>query len=123
MSEINNNIHNYGFKIDRIDSKKDNMPKQQTEAPKEASEQNYVADTGVLGRSQVHGIKGGNIAKSVDEAVIMAEDCPIKLGCSEAIFDKMYQNYIASGLSEEDAYMQALLDEEEFLDITASCNR
>ena len=24
MSEINNNIHNYGYKIDRIDNKKDN---------------------------------------------------------------------------------------------------
>ena len=78
MAEINNNIHNYGYKIERIDSKKDNAVKQQPEVQQEIPEQNYAIDTGVLGRSQIHGIKGGNIAKSVDEAVYMAENCPVK---------------------------------------------
>ncbi len=124
MAEINNNMHNYGFKIDRIETKKDAAPKQSVEAQKEeTAEQTYVADTGVLGRSQIHGIKGGNITKSVDETVKMAENEPIRMGCSEAIFDNMYQEYCNQGLSESDAYMKALLDEEEFLDISAEYNR
>lgn len=123
MTEINNNIHNYGYKIDKIETKKEDGVKQNNEIPKEAEGQQYLPDTGVLGRSQIYGIKGSNISKSVEETVEMAKNCPVKMGCCEAIFDNRYQNYIESGLSESDAYMNALLDEEEFLDLASTIKR
>ncbi len=124
MAEINNNIHNYGFKIERIDSIAENTTKHPVETTKdETEEQKYIADPGILGRSQIQGIKGGNIAKSVNEAVDMAENEPIRLNSSEILFDNMYQNYREAGLSEDDAYLKALLAEDEFLDISSGCNR
>ena len=119
MAEINNNMYNqYGFQIDRID-KKDNTPKQNAEIAKEEKEErNYVPDTGVLGRSQIHRLNGADITKSINDAVDMAENQPVRMNCSEMIFDHMYDKYIDAGLSEADAYTRALMDEEEFLDIS-----
>ena len=123
MSEINNNIPNYGFKTDRIEAKIDNSPKQSAETPKEDVENNYVLDTGVLGRSQINSPRGGNIEKSVNEAVDMAKNQPVKMGASEAVHDMLFQQYKNAGLSESDAYLKALLAEEEFLNSTQGVNR
>ena len=124
MSEINNNMHNYGYgKIDRVEAKKEYDTKQQSENSKDADERKFVPDTGVLGRSQIHRIKGADIERSVDEAVDMAKTQPTRLSCSEKIFDTMFEHYLDSGMSEADAYTKALMDEEEFLDISASLKR
>ena len=115
MSEINNNITNYGYKIERI-SKNKETASQTPEPAKESNEKQYIADTGVLGRSQI--LNGANISKSVDEAVELAKNNPAKMGCSEAIFDSMFKKFLEEGLSESDAYLKALCAEEEFLQIS-----
>ena len=119
MSEINNShINNYGFNTPHIGIKKDDSSKQEPAKEEVQAEQKYAHDTGVLGRSQIHRMRGGNIEKSVDEAVYMAENCPVRTKCSEMIFDNFYQKYLDSGIDEADAYLKALLGEEEFLNLS-----
>ena len=122
MTEINHNINGYGYPIERMNIKKESGDVQKAAVQKETTEANYVADTCVLGRSQID-IKGGNIDKSVNEAVKMAKEQPVRLGCSEEIFDTMYNSYLKQGFNESDSYMKALADEEEFLDISQSFKR
>ena len=111
MSEINNNIHNYGYNIERINLNKDSLPKQQTEVVKEEEpEKKYVPDTGILGRSQIKGLKGGNIEKSVDETVYMAKNEPAKLKFAVDEFDKLYE--------EGHSYENLLLGMDEFYTIS-----
>ena len=110
MKEINNNIHNYGYQVDKVMTNKDKQTPPPLDNVQETAEKSYIADTGVLGRSQI--LNGANIAKSVDEAVDMAENHPEELLFCEDIVDAMYQNYLDEGLNESDAYMNALLGEE-----------
>ena len=118
MSDINDNIKNqiiYGINTPRIRKTKDSSLK----VPAETAEQLYVQDTGVLGRSQVCEFKGSDIEKTVLEAVKLAKEQPVRLGCSEKMFDALQNYYINRGLSEKASYYNALLGEEEFLDISA----
>lgn len=118
MSEINNHINNYGFNTPHISARKEHSSKQKASGEEAVNEQKYAADTGVLGRSQVRALNGGNIEKSVDEAVYMAKNCPVRTKCSEMIFDNFYQKYLNSDVNEADAYLKALLGEEEFLNLS-----
>lgn len=123
MAEINNNIPSFGINLDQIKQKNKTDIPNDTHTKEEKNETKYVPDTGVLGRSQVKSPKGGNINKSVDEAVALAKNNPVLLGCSEGLFDNFYRTYIESGMEPSEAYMQALLDEEEFLKMGISYNR
>lgn len=119
MTEIGKNIGNYGYNIEKIGKKtpadiKDNAKEQKTD---EAAEYKYAPNSGVLGRSQVNASNGANITKSVNEAVAIATKRPDILQGSECIFDSVYQNLIENGMDESDAYLQALMAEEEFLGV------
>lgn len=117
MAEINNNIPNFGLKkIDKIYTAEptESVIPQHTEPPTEPT---YAPDPGVLGRSQVKRANGGNIAKTVDETVDIAKNNPALMCCCESVFDTVYNDLIAQGKNSDDAYMQALLAEEELLEI------
>ena len=117
MTEINNNIPNFGHKIEKI-NKEAQKPKH-TISDKKGSKSSteYVADTGVLGRSQVKTGKGADIAKSVDEAVALAKNHPGMLYSCDKCFTRLYKTYLAEGMTESDAYIKAMMAEEEFMDI------
>lgn len=116
MSEINNN--NFGkYNIPKqIDLKqmRENQPKG-VQAGSSAEEPVLVPDTGVLGRSLVKPSNGANISKTVDETVALMQQNPDILGCSEGVFDFIYNDLIAQGKNPDDAFFSALMAEEEFL--------
>ncbi|MCD7780764.1 MAG: hypothetical protein LUH05_08860 [Candidatus Gastranaerophilales bacterium] len=118
MTEINNNIPNFGHKIEKIENNK-HIEEQKSVKQNEDFDKtvNYVPDTGVLGRSQVKTTKGMDISKSVDEAVALAENNPALLGCSEGVFDSLYKSFLEMGMEPSDAYMNALFGEQELLEI------
>ena len=117
MAEINNNIPNFGFKkIDKISTAEPTMPAS-TDVDTQAPEQTIVPDPGVLGRSQVKRANGGNIQKTIDETVALANNNPALMGCCEGVFDTIYNDLIAQGINSDDAYRKALLAEEELLEI------
>lgn len=121
MAEINNNIPKFGYnKIDKVE--KNNKPVDATQAnvSQEASEQHYVQDTGVLGRSQIKNAKGTDVTKSVDDAVKLAEKYPQLLECGDDLFDSLYEQFIADGLEPSDAYAKASIAMEEFSDIAVA---
>lgn len=125
MAEINNNIQKFGINSEKIDKKK-NPIKEETRKPtdtEKGQESAYVPDTGVLGRSQVKRTRGGDISKSVDEAVSLATKHPEILAGSEKLFDCLYADYLQSGMDPSDAYMKALLAEAEFMEISTALNR
>lgn len=116
MAEINNNIPKFGFNnIEKIDlHNKNNIDVDAKKIENKDAEQiGIVPDTGVLGRSQVKTVT--DVSKSVDEAVALAKKHPALLTSSEGIFNHFYQQYLESGMDESDAYMKALMAEEEFL--------
>lgn len=115
MKEINNNIPNYGYKIDHIDTKKEIAAKTENKIVKDTEEYQYVPDT--VGRSQVHYLKGGNIEKSVEEAVDIAENEPEVLLACENMYESLYQKYINEGCNEIDAAIKAMFGEEELREI------
>lgn len=124
MTEIsNNNIGKYGYNIQKVEKEKEKAKECGCANCKaeEKSEQNYMPDTGVLGRSQVKSKNGGNIPKSVDEAVALAAKKPEILLGSEDVFTSIYDKLIKEGMPESEAYIQALMAEDEFLSI-ASCH-
>ncbi len=118
MAEINNNIPSFSRNIEKVEAKKtkeaDKSLHNESEMSKDAP---YIQDTGVLGRSQIKKANGANIAKSVDEAVLLASKNPVLLGSSESMFNTMYEDFIAQGMEPSDAYMKALLAEEEFMEL------
>lgn len=124
MTEISkNNLGSYSYNIKKVEKEQINEPKQNKKnKTEEVSDYKYAQDTGVLGRSQITSSNEANIAKSVDEAVSLATKRPqIMLG-SESIFDSVYENLLNEGMEESEAYMHALLAEEEFLGIASSRN-
>ena len=123
MAEINNNIPNFSKNIEKVDVKKGKEIQIEPAVIDEKAETTYVADTGVLGRSQVRNAKGADIARSVDEAVMIATKNPALLTGSETIFNTIYNDLIESGMNESDAYMKALMAEEEFLALGTACNK
>ena len=124
MAEINN-IPNFGInnnkKVENLNNKEVVVPQPLVE--EECTEHKYVQDTGVLGRSQVKCAKCGDIAKSIDEAVSLAKNNPTLLTASESMFDTMYKDFKARGMEESEAYMRALLAEEEFMELGVAYNK
>lgn len=113
MTEINKNIANFAFGAKKIEAKKaEKMPVNNSET-KDNEQGKYILDNGVIGRSQVS-VKGGDMTKSIDEAVALARTNPLLLGCSETFFDAAYTNFQTQGMSAEDAYFNALLASDEF---------
>jgi len=124
MAEINNNIPTFGRNIEKLD----NFHKEQKSKSPNINEPNkkdmkYIPDTGVLGRSQVKSTKGGDVQRSVDEAVLLAQKNPALMCGCESVFDCIYRDCLAQGMNESDAYMKALLAEEEFLQVGSANNR
>ncbi len=122
MTEINNNLH--GFELNNVEKTK--IPKvkeeriQGTETPEQEESKNIVPDTGVLGRSQIRSKKGSDVTKSVDEAVDLAKNNPVLMNASDKIFNSIYDDYIKQGIDPSDAYIKALLAEEEFCELGKS---
>lgn len=123
MAEINNNIPKFSKNIEKVDVKKSKDIQIEPAVIEEKAETTYVADTGVLGRSQVRSAKGADISRSVDEAVMIATKNPALLKGSETIFDTIYNDLIESGMNEADAYTKALMAEEEFLALGTAYNK
>ncbi len=121
MAEINNNIPNFGRNTDKIGTKINNEPKKETAVQEEQKEHNYIPDTGILGRSQVKSIHDADIQKSIEEAVRLAQNNPALLCGCEDIFNHIYNDYIKTGMEPSEAYMKALLAEEELMEIGAAC--
>ena len=118
MAEINNNNF-VKFQVGSKPIDVNNVTKeaQQQQVKEEPSEKKYVPDTGILGRSQVRSTKGGDITKSVDEAVKMAQEHPEILEAGEIVFDSIYEAFLADGLSPDEAYAQASLAVDEFCEV------
>lgn len=119
MAEINNNNfvkYTVGNKPIEVNNK-DKEVQQQPQVKEEGTEPKYVPDTGVLGRSQVKSAKGGDITKSVDDAIKMVKEHPALVEAGEVVFDSIYEQFLADGLSEADAYAQASLAVDEFCQI------
>ncbi len=122
MAEINNNISGYNIKgRENLEIKnvlepeiKENEIEIKHKNPVKAG---YVPDTGVLGRSQVRSPKYGDMPKSIDEAVVLAEKNPLLLLCSESMFDCLYEKFLNQGMKPSEAYTRALIAEEELLEI------
>ena len=110
MTEINQNYGQYGHNIEN--SKSVHFTKESEATAQElksvAEEHIYAPDTGVLGRSQVKSPKGGNITKSVNEAVAMATEMPAVMFLSDEIFDEAYKVFLEDGMTEDEAYVAAM---------------
>lgn len=121
MSEINNN--GFGNKINDIkfrNIKPDKIEKSHTDniSEQKSEEKAIVPDTGVLGRSQVKGIKGGDITKSVEETVALAIKHPEIISGGDEIFNLVYDRYIKEGYTPDKAYALASLGVEEFTELS-----
>jgi hypothetical protein len=121
MSEINNN--GFGNKINdirfrNIQPDKQDKTKPENTSDKKAEEKNIVPDTGILGRSQVKGIKGGDLTKSIDETVALAIKHPEIISGGDEIFDLIYDRFIKEGYTPDKAYALASLGVEEFTEIS-----
>ncbi len=125
MTEINGNIPNFGLNAGKVEPKKgkETLVQKNNENNDQDKKASYIQDTGILGRSQVMKTRGGDITKSVDEAVNIAEKNPALLCGCETLFNDIYKDFIEQGMDETDAYMNALIAEEEFLQIGAANNR
>lgn len=120
MTEINNNNMNYDTTIRKVKQinppekaeKTENIENIEEQTIKQ--EQNFIEDTGVLGRSLVKKSNGGNVAKSIDEAVFIAINHPEILEGGEELFNAAEDYFKNLGMNEEEAYFSALLAQEEF---------
>jgi len=105
MTEIN---PNYGNPIDRnnpVHVKKGTDVNNKEIIKDETTKKEYTPDTGVLGRSQVKSAKGGNITQSINETLKQSE--PVIL-LKDGIFEEAYNEFIADGLSKDEAFIAAL---------------
>ena len=118
MTEINGNIPNFGLNIGKVEPKKEKEILKQQSIDNE-QQQTYIQDTGVLGRSQVVRTRGGDITKSVDEAVNLAKNHPELLDGGDVVFESVYNTFVEQGMDEADAYLNALSAQSEFMDIAA----
>ncbi len=120
MTEINGNISKFGLNAGKVEPIKGKETlKQQNIENGSDKQHSYIHDTGVLGRSQV--IKSGkrDIEKSVDEAVFLAQNHPELLKSGDIIFENTYNTFLKQGMKESDAYINALLAQNEFTDMYA----
>ena len=117
MTEINN-IPGFGYNPEnnRIRHAKEtvNLPEA------EAIVRSVVPDLGVLGRSQIKGVKSADITRSVDEAVALAKGNPAILEACDKLYENIYQSKIKEGMTAAEAHEFALMAEGELLDIVAS---
>lgn len=104
MTEINN-FQNFG--VNKIQTKKINNEEKIEKPPVEQTETNYVQDTGVLGRSQVN-FKGGDITKSVDEAIAAMNKNPEIMAQCDCLFEDTYEDLVKNKkMDPTDAYFAA----------------
>ncbi len=116
MTEINGNFTNFGINTGKVEPKKEKEVKKQEIGSQEGgNNQEYIQDTGVLGRSQI--VKTGDISKSVDEAAALAQTHPEVLTAANLVFEDTYNYFIGQGMSEDEAYISALEAQAEFMDI------
>lgn len=104
MTEIN---PNYGKPIERhepVHAKK-GTDINNKEIKDEATEKKIAPDTGVLGRSQVKSVKGGNITESINEALNTPKSV---LMLKDGIFEDAYNEFIEKGMPEDKAYYAAM---------------
>lgn len=118
MTEINGNLPNFGLNIGKVEPKKEKETLKQQNIDNE-QQQTYIQDTGVLGRSQVVRTRGGDITRSVDEAVNLAKNHPELLDGGDVVFESVYNTFVEQGMDEADAYLNALSAQTEFMDIAA----
>ena len=118
MTEINGNIPNFGLNIGKVEPKKEKETLKQQNIDNE-QQQTYIQDTGVLGRSQVVRTRGGDITRSVDEAVNLAKNHPELLDGGDVVFESVYNTFVDQGMDESDAYLKALSAQTEFMDIAS----
>lgn len=116
MTEINGNLPNFGLNIGKVEPKKEKETLKQQNIDNE-QQQTYIQDTGVLGRSQVVRTRGGDITRSVDEAVNLAKNHPELLDGGDVVFESVYNTFVNQGMDEADAYLNALSAQTEFMDI------
>ena len=117
MAEINNNFPNFGIK--KIDKTEKPEPAENLTVQENTKEEQptFAPVPDSYGKVHVKHAKGGNITKSVDEAVKLMKENPAICGCSEGIFDNAYNAAIARGKTTDEAYMEALMFEEAMLEI------
>ncbi len=119
MTEINGNISKFGLNLGKVEPKKGKEILKQQNNEIENEQHSYIKDTGVLGRSQVVKSKGGDINKSVDEAVFLAQNHPELLEGCDIVFESAYNTFKDQGMEDADAYINALAAQTEFMDIAA----
>ena len=121
MSEINNNMNKIRYTRNiEPESKINDSKKLPKDNFVEEKQEDRIQDTGVLGRSQVHSVKGSDITKSVDEAVALAIESPEILEAGDPVFDALYEDFLKSGMKPEDAYAMAATGMFEFREIASA---
>ena len=117
MTEIKKNIPNYVNNIENIKPSSSSKNEGNNRTGEISDEHTYIADTGVLGRSQVDGLKGSGITRCVNETVAMAKNKPELMNCGDEVFETAYKRFLDSGFTKEEAYTNALLTEESFYEL------
>lgn len=136
MTEINNRLTGYDFTTDKINAakgQKGNEKPVKTEKTEEDEQPVYAQDNGAYGRSLVkHDIKttgkkaqdvGGDINDTVNKTIFIATYHPGALRGSEDVFNTLYDRFRSEGSTDDEAYMKALLGEEEFLSMVGEYNK
>ena len=119
MTEINNNIPKYGYNTGKIEQKNIAQNVQDYTSNNAAKPDNeYVLDTGVVGRSQVDLSK--DYTKSIEDAVELMKNNPDAAACGDEVFDRTYEQFVKEGMSEEDAYLNALFAQTEFAELASA---
>ena len=123
MAEINNNLTNYRINTERtIDTKNidsDSIKEKEQDIKNKSSDvAKYIADTGVLGRSQVKNPKGSDVTRSIDETIALIDKHPEIIECGDELFDTLYEQFLSDGMSNSEAYEKASLAMEEFVEIS-----
>ena len=118
MAEINNNIQKFGYNIEKIDNCKNKKTDiNHVEIQTESEGQQYVPDTGILGRSQIKNPKGSDVTRSVDETIALCEKYPQILDCGDRLFDSLYEQFLKDGMDPSEAYSNASMAMAEFVEI------
>lgn len=121
MTEINNNIGSYGFKAGKTTSKKSvTENKNKDNAENNRAENEYIQDTGVLGRSQVKRSHGTDAISGIDSAVMTARTNPRVMIAADRLFDSVYDGFLKDGMNETAAYINACKASDEFMEIAAA---
>lgn len=123
MTEINNNnMHanmlKYNTYTDKVDAKQ--IQSEKTDVVETSEEKNApqtIADTGVLGRSQVKSTKSSDV---VSETIALMKADENMVSAANKFFDRVFEDFLAAGYEESEAYTNALLAQEEFFETAQS---